>query len=201
MPTGYTAGVADGTVTDFPKFAMGCARAFGALITMRDEPNGADIPDEFKPSDYNLKALEKATERFHRLVAMTDEQAESEEWAERLRLDEENERREKRRVAEHGRYKSMLAQVEAWKPPTSEHENLKQFMRSQLLESAKFDCSPITLNRPAKTGSQWRAEQIADAEREIAYHTKAHADEVRRCADRTAWVRQLRASLTERREQ
>ena len=198
MPTGYTYGVADGTVTEFSKFATECARAFGALVSMRDEPSGAEIPAEFKPSDYNAKALEVATERFHKLVAMTDEQAISEERAERLRLDAENEKREHRRAIEHGRYRAMLAHVEAWNPPTQEHEGLKEFMRSQLLESAKFDCQPIMMNRPAKTGAQWRAEQIADAEREIAYHTKAHAEEVKRCADRTEWVRKLRESLTQK---
>jgi hypothetical protein len=38
MPTGYTAGVADGTITEFREYALLCARAFGACIMLRDEP-------------------------------------------------------------------------------------------------------------------------------------------------------------------
>ena len=36
MPTGYTDKIKDGIT--FKEYAMGCARAFGALITMRDNP-------------------------------------------------------------------------------------------------------------------------------------------------------------------
>lgn len=39
MPTGYTASVQEGKVTEFRDFAMECARAFGALVMMRDELN------------------------------------------------------------------------------------------------------------------------------------------------------------------
>ena len=63
MPTGYTADVMDGKVTDFKLFAMQCARAFGALVIMRDEPLNAEIPDEFSPSNYHFQELEQARER------------------------------------------------------------------------------------------------------------------------------------------
>ena len=40
---------------------MNCARAFGACVELRDEPGGGDrIPEAFEPSDYHLKAVEKA---------------------------------------------------------------------------------------------------------------------------------------------
>ena len=35
MPTGYTAAVCSGEITEIKDFALSCARAFGALITMR----------------------------------------------------------------------------------------------------------------------------------------------------------------------
>lgn len=37
MPTGYTDAIKDGI--SFNQFILSCARAFGALITMRDEPS------------------------------------------------------------------------------------------------------------------------------------------------------------------
>lgn len=58
MPTGYTAGVKDGTVTDFKAFVMQCARAFGALIDMRDDPSDVPIPKSFAPSSYGKNILD-----------------------------------------------------------------------------------------------------------------------------------------------
>ncbi|VTR91619.1 unnamed protein product [Gemmata massiliana] len=34
----------------------------------------------------------------------------------------------------------MLEHVRAWEPPSTDHENLKQFMIDQLRESIDFDC-------------------------------------------------------------
>ncbi len=59
MPTGYTAAVQNGTVTRFADFAMNCARAFGALVELRDEMD-APIPDTFKPSTHHSESLKKA---------------------------------------------------------------------------------------------------------------------------------------------
>ena len=47
MPTGYTAPIKDGI--SFNDFMWGCARAFGALIMMRDDPPGTPIPERFEP--------------------------------------------------------------------------------------------------------------------------------------------------------
>lgn len=60
MPTGYTAAIADGI--DFKTYALSCARAFGALVEMRDEPANAPIPEEFKPSSYYVTSLASARE-------------------------------------------------------------------------------------------------------------------------------------------
>ena len=35
------------------------------------------------------------------------------------------------------RYETMLAEVEAWQPPTPDHEELKRFMADQLRESKR----------------------------------------------------------------
>jgi len=44
MPTGYTAEIYEGEKeVTFEKFALTCARAFGACITIRDEPMSASI--------------------------------------------------------------------------------------------------------------------------------------------------------------
>ena len=115
MPTGYTADVGDGKVVEFSEFVMQCARAFGALITMRDDPHDAPIPDEFSPDAYHQKALASAEERLREVEARTAEQ-----WMDLHRqavVDAIRERREGRtkRLATRDRYESMLAQAQARK--------------------------------------------------------------------------------------
>ena len=78
MPTGYTCDVVSGKIDTFEKFALQCARAFGATITMRDDPFDAPIPEKFEPSDYNLKRLIEVKHELKRLQSLTAEQIEAE---------------------------------------------------------------------------------------------------------------------------
>ena len=196
MPTGYTAAIADGIT--FEQYAMSCARNFGALISMRDEPSDAPIPEEFTPSRYNAEALEKAKERLSKLRTMTREQAHAEatrEFQEALTYYD-------KRLAEcrdlRAKYDAMLARVHAWRAPTPDHEELRKFMLSQIVESVPFDCDEKHITPPEmKSTDGWLAVEEAKAARDIAYHEKAHAEEVARTNTRTAWVKALRASLAQ----
>lgn len=73
MPTGYTADLYDGKDVSFEGFALNCARAFGALVSLRDEPD-AEIPDEFKVDEYYVKKFEEAKEELEKAESMTDEE-------------------------------------------------------------------------------------------------------------------------------
>ncbi len=195
MPSGYTCDVQNGKITDFRTFAIRCARAMGACIMMRDDPHDAPIPDKFEPSDYHQKSIAEAKEELSRLKVMkasdavlataSDYATEMNDWN----------RRQAERAKERHRYEAMLAKVTAWVPPSPDHEGFKRFMTDQLTESINWDCGP-GLSRPVeKSPSVWLCEKIAEAERSIAYHTKEHAEEVKRAEARTRWVQQLRASL------
>lgn len=196
MPTGYTAPVADGKVTDFATFAMQCARAFGALIEMRDAPVDAEIPDEFKPSGYYEKQIGQREAELRRLQSMTLEQAE-----ESARADHRDAvKRWHERIAERNRtrarYEAMLAETRAWEPPTPEHEGLKKFMIEQLEESIRFDCSGGYDVEPQPVdAATWLARQVAEASRSLDWARKYHDEEVERVRGRNQWVRDLRESL------
>ena len=73
MPTGYTATLVEHGQT-FPEFAMQCAKAFGACITLRDEPFDAPIPTKFKASTWHTKQQAKARALEKRLGAMNKEE-------------------------------------------------------------------------------------------------------------------------------
>ena len=195
MPTGYTSDLYDGKPQTFAEFVMQCAREMGAMITMRDESLSKPIPERFEPSSYHERELERAQARLEEVTAMSPEEANSEaaqDFHDALAGWEEG---NADRKARQDRYEAMLAQVEAWVPPTTDHDGLKKFMRAQLEESIRFDCGYQRDAPVEESGSEWREHHIAQAKKDIAYHAAEQLKERRRAEERTEWVRYLRESL------
>lgn len=199
MPTGYTADITDATT--FPQFAMRCARAFGALILMRDDPQDAPIPQRLMVSDYYPKAVADAEARVAELRDMDEAAADRRSQAE---FDAEKVSRAQSRAKDAvllANYNRMLTAVRAWVPPTPDHEGMRDFMIEQLESSIKFDChtdadrekwEPKLIRLDAKT---WRALRISDAERALEGARTSLQEEEARMAMRNAWLSALRASL------
>ena len=195
MPTGYTADIKDGIT--FEQYAMNCARAFGALISMRDESSDTPIPEQFKPSDYHEKALLKAEIELKSLELITSVEADRE-------AKENNERREKSRlkslsenIALKEKYTSMLESAVSWQPPTDDHKDLHKFMVDQIEKSIEHDCSGDFYAKPEKqlSGEQWLSQQVESAKKNIDYHRKGQAEEIARTDSRNSWLQSLRESL------
>ena len=195
MPTGYTADIYEGKLVTFPEFVMRCARAIDVLITMRDEPHDAIIPEKFEPSDYHEKAEAQARARL----------AEVEIWSPAMALGrseavynvhvlQHTSWTEERRATRE-RYQAMLAQVRSWTPPSPQHLHLKTFMVEQIEGDIDLHCAP-SRNLPKQlSGPDYQAQEIAKAQKDIEYHSEEYAEEVERANGRTAWVRALRESL------
>lgn len=192
MPTGYTAPIKDGI--SFEQYALGCARAFGALITMRDDPQDAPIPDSFEPDDYfskrlaenkkKMEDLENATPYQIEIMAEADYRTHYENW--KKWEDQKTELRDK--------YNEMLAKCQKWEPPSPGHEEFKKFMISQIQESIKWDCEPYA--PPVKASPQnWLLNQIELIERSNIHLREQGAKEIERADGRTKWVQQLKQSL------
>ena len=196
MPTGYTAGVADGTVTEFKEYALICARAFGATIMLRDEPLSSEIP-EFEPSDYHTKALERVESELRSLSSMDDQQLRDvhrKETNDRVKhannaISENIQRRE--------RYEAMLVKAKEYKSPSSDHNAFSKFLVSQLEESVPFDCNNDYWTGELEEVSfdEWKAKKVSNLKRDIGHHKKRHSEEVERTDSRNRWVRQLKESL------
>lgn len=184
MATGYTHDVAEGKVTDFKVFALRCARAFGACIMQRDDP--MDDPPK--------KALERHQKELKELNALSLDACE-------IQSDKDFEssmkdyRRQVKEIAEKKeRYQSMLQKVEAWKPPTSEHQGLKEFMIQQLADSLKFD--DYTPTHPKRlTPEEWRQQRQKQLSHSISYYADQVENEKARCSNRNQWIDDLVASL------
>lgn len=191
MPTGYTAAIQEGA--SFEQFVWSCARAFGALIEMRDEPANAPIPT-FEPSSYNMDRLKEEEKRLLRLKKMTAEEKELAAQAECNEALKHAREREKKNADTEEKYKAILDRVKAWNPPTKDHEGMKKFMIKQIEDSIRFDCyeveAPIR-----KTGEEWFEAQLKEVRGNIEYHKKAHQEEIERVKSRNEWVQALNKSV------
>lgn len=198
MPTVYTAQIQEGI--SFEKFVMSCARAFGACITMRDDPADKPIPDEFKPSNYHQKCIKEIQKEISLIESYDDDKCESlafnDYQNEKIYIENciEEEKNLKKR------YTVMFERVNNWNPPTSEHQGLKDFMIEQITSSIEFDCdtkySEDELSKlQLKSGTQWKSDKLIQLNDSLVYHTKQNAEEIERVNGRNLWIKQLRESL------
>lgn len=194
MPTGYTADVADGKLTDFAIFALQCARQFGATIMQRDEPMSS-MPRLREESSYYREAREKAEKTLAELEKLGPKEAERRARAEYRDLLARHEGAIAERSAKRERYQAMLEKVRTWTPPTSQHRELKKFMEQQLTESIKFDCSWSFEPPTQLTGPQWLAAKREKARKGVEYYRKEEREERDRVAGANAWIEALYASL------
>lgn len=203
MPTGYTYGIIDGTITSFPQFAKQCIRAFGAAIHMRDD-DGKEEYRERVPSDHHKKELKRAKNDLKNAQKLPDD------LLVKAKIKElEVTRIRKRKYLEESiineqRLTKMLNEVRSWTPPTTEHEGIKKFMIEQLESTIDFDCNSRDYNNDiVKIDSEIsnanaieiRAELIKKAQWDVDYHTKELAEEIKRCENSNKWVSDLINSL------
>lgn len=194
MPTGYTHGVGEGTVTDFRTFALQCARAFGATTMQRDEPHD-EPPKHRTPSDYYDKQLAQARERIKWLRTLTLEDAQAQA---QLAYDEDELAQKgyaAKRAETRRRYEAMLVEVELWRPPSANHVEMKAFMRSQLVESIDFDCRKYAHEYPTRDGAKWLEQETKRTLENIGRYAEEVAKEQARCEEANAWIDALYTSL------
>lgn len=199
MATSYTDLIAEKENCTLEEYAMRCARRFGALIEMMEEPLDAPIPEKFEPSTHNRDMLVKDKAKYAKFMALTDEEkyaelerSYNEMVAEYSKMEEEE--NEKRRILRE-RYEAMLEKVRAWNPPTPDHENLRDFMISQLEESIVFDCDEYKPIIPKK--EEWCDVQshINLLKRNIDISQEHYDKEIISYNKRNQWLSDLRESL------
>jgi len=193
MPTGYTYPIEKDPEYTFNQFVWDCARAFGALMHMRDDPKGTPIR-AVEVDSYQMERVEKARAALEEAKAMTlDEattclatmKAASLKQSEEARVEHETQAQ---------RYQSMKAQVESWTPPTPDHANLKAFMLEQIALSVR------SLGRYVEpwefqTPEQFHATNLQDAERELARANERLAEHMTAVAKANKWLSDLTLSV------
>lgn len=195
MPTGYTCIVEDKPDVTLNEFAWRCARAFGALVFMRDSGLDAKIPLVSPPlaAEYHRDALTEAEAEYARLMGLTPDEVVAESEAEFMRQNEQHARSVAQAKAAGEGYRRMYDLVLGWQPPTADHAELRQFMLQQL----ELDLGPRYVSRPPTplAPEDWLVQSLATASDNIDYHRERLRDEEARASRRTAWLAALNASL------
>lgn len=185
----------------FEQFVWTCARAFGALVMMRDESLGTkiDIESLTKPSDHYVESIKEYSEKINLLENMTDAEksihgqqkiASQLEYA-RSQIGSDKEERSK--------IEDMIKQVIIWESPSDEHDGLKTFMLEQLTESIKYNLDEyyqeqidrLTTMNPIDYYNQ----ELEGAKNSLAYYEKAYTEELERCRTRKDWLIKLIESV------
>lgn len=197
MPTGYTMNVSEGQ--SFESFVWGCAKAFGACVTMRDSDANEPVPQQFEPSDYHSKKAEELAREIRLLNKTSDALLAKTQYADEVACAKTyNEELLKKDKLEKERFASMMARVQAWTPPSKEHEPLKEFMIQQLGLTTKYaNDTPYQTPPPPESITEYREKKYAKLVEDLKYHNDEHAKEVARVAQRNAWVVGLRASISQ----
>lgn len=195
MPTGYTADVVTGKLTDFRTFALQCARAFGACIMQRDDP--MDEPPKLREvSEYYRTAVTSARAELAAFTVLGMDELKAQldrEHAEAV-ASWEARQREAALVVQH--LDGMTSDVKAWTPPTPEHQGLKDFMLQQLAETRKYDGTAWGEAPVKRTPLLYAADRIRQLESAVERSEESLRDEEKRCAEQNAWITALYASLT-----
>ena len=194
MPTGYTAEVQEGKITELEDFVLICARAMGACIMQRDN----DLHERHAlrtPAPHYRQWAQEAQEEYERALSWTISEAQDMADKDYQKHVVAWKEREAKRVEEKERYEAMVAKVTAWEPPTPEHEGLKTFMLEQLTESIRFDCNYSYPKPFPQSGQEYKDAQLAGASESMARYDAMDAEEVERCRTQNEWIVALYESL------
>jgi hypothetical protein len=198
MPTGYTYKIEEGCT--FPEFIWGCARAFGALISMRDSPADEPVPEKLEPAPYYLDAVNEARGELARLDFMTDDEVRRRICEEREEAEADNRRYREDHAAKKAKYLAMRRDVDAWVPPTADHVGLKRFMLDQI--EISMPCDPCYQRElPIAEPAEWIGKRRTELLKNLIRSMEEWKKEVERTDSRNEWLQQLRQSIPPVREQ
>lgn len=135
MSNGLTHPVKDGTVTTFPEFLRRAARQFG----LPDQP-GEPI-EAFVPNAEDLQQLETAKQKLAEVREWSEAEADRQARAYYALRCKEYAEEQARQAPIKARYTNLIANVEAWRPPTQDHYDFKQYVLEQLRTAMAHDVS------------------------------------------------------------
>lgn len=179
------------------------ARAFGALILMRDDPMDAPVPERFEPADYYPKKVMESQKEIDGFLALTADEKESIRQKEiadyQAKADEALIEDQK----EFDRLNALLTEAYSWNPqPERDYSGIKS-MVVETLEKAIKDNNPSDDNYYKEqirklqnlTPVEFALERELTLRRAVTSATTNLREEQERVDGRNAWIKGLRESL------
>lgn len=196
MATGYTYGVVDGTVTSVREFALGCSRAFGALIQFRDDNSNREILNI--PLDhYHEEELLAAQQALDAYNALSKDEQRAIIFADHARQCKDRQAFRERVILENQRIDEMLFAlsfglrarpgedlVGLWKFMTQQLEDSRNDLNAkcyQLLDTVLSE-QDILDNLDAR---------LNDLENSVKYHARKWRETKKDNEKANNWLRQL----------
>jgi len=198
MPSGYTAIIGDKKDVTFKEFTVQCARAFGACVMQRDDP--MDVPPQKQSVDaYYEDGLKNATRELNTFLKTPKKEMlvklkkEIQDKNKKVEIYNAKQLKEKAELKE--RYTSMLKKVEAWQPPTSDHEGLKKFMIQQINESISWDCNVYPDHPISESVREYYNTKLEDFKDTVKNAQKRYDEELNMVTTRNKWIDDLYKSI------
>jgi hypothetical protein len=188
MPTGYTAHIIDGDITNAQEFAKVCAHAF--MFNMRDAAPGESLRFPERNDSYYAEELPN---RLAELAAWDglDEEGRYAKWSdyaiamEKSCADAKAEAEKNRRALE-----TVLAEVKRIDVPET-HANFKKFMIEQITETMKFDGTFNEKYYHVQPYEEWVDARRGYILRNIEYATKHMQEAEQRHQESRKWISTL----------
>lgn len=166
------------------------------LIQMRDEPLDRFPPEEFGPAEqHNIVAeITSLREQLTDIAGMDTEASEAMARAAHEDFVAHIDARNAKCTELRTRYEAMLAQVEAWVPPTESHSPLKDFMVNQLNEGLREECDLVGTPLPPCLAN-WKTDRLETLTRDLDSAEQRLRDEIKLTTWRNAWLKALREAV------
>jgi len=194
MTTAYTQIIEENPHVTFKDFALRCAYAVGYLGYDRGLDSNPTIPE---PEPIYAKNVIEIRAELAALGRMTVAEADRCAEASYKKALERHETWKREAAEKNARYARILADVEAWAPPTDDHTRLKAFMIEQIaLDYRPHEPDTFDQWKPNRlTGPEWREQQLAMYRRQQGPAQEALARAEKFYEEGKVWLQALRQSL------
>ena len=195
MPTGYTAGIENGTITSFEDYVKICMRAFGVYIDYRDEPLSTKVPTKMVPdTQYHEEELATILKEQTEFLEKSYEEKRRDyrEYVTGVTMRYSDDKEEYQRLK--GLYDYFQKKVINWVPPTEDHENFKSFMFDQLRVSLPHEPYEPKLY----TYDEWLKSKLEWFDSYIEYHQKEIKNIISNTNRKNEWSEKVLNSLKTR---
>lgn len=203
MPTGYTAYIEDGDITTGKEFLRLCTRAFGVAIDQKEDPLSVPTQTKFEPDQYYIDAYNRACDTLRDAKSISFDEAKLRLKSRHHKKVEDCEKCAEKYSDLRNKYLKVRQEVEAWTPPTSEHNGLKKFALEQIDMCIPSEETIVEFINKAKepldlsddTITKFISDNINQCKSSVEYYKNLMNAEYERTQEKQEWMDKFLRSL------